>query len=253
MAETFPFKRNGSLGESTDLERRLGLSARHAVLGVLRDGPAHSYELAARIRELLGPGFEINTGQMSRLTKVLLEKNLIALVAETEEPVPRAGADRRVYEITQEGAEEYEEFFEKGANETKLFRRSILVKIALAGPERMGEIPDQIGAYEQHCIDRMNALKKDLDKVLPDDEEHPRVDGVVLRLAIEADISQVKAELAWSRYARRMVSWLLSSDAVWPASRGRRLQAGDPARAERENARKQLLHRLAARNREDPC
>jgi DNA-binding PadR family transcriptional regulator len=221
---------------------------------MLRDGPAHSYELAARIRALLGPGFDINTGQMSRLTKALLEKELIALIADSAEPMPRAGADRRVYAITPKGAEEYEDFFEKGPNETKLFRRSILVKIGLAGAERLGEIPAQIGGYEQHCLDRINELKRELDEILPDDDAQPHVDRVVLRLGIEADIAQLKAELAWARHARHMVSWLLSTEAIWPSSPTPRPQRSDPAQqAERENARRQLLQRLAARNRPDEC
>ena len=76
---------------------RLGLSARHAVSGMLRDGPAHSYELAARICALLGPGFDINTGQMLALTNRLQRADeFIELVGHPA----RRGLDRLIYALT---------------------------------------------------------------------------------------------------------------------------------------------------------
>lgn len=216
---------------------------------MLRDGPAYSYQLAARIHELLGPGFDINTGQMSALTTTLRRDELIELVAETGQTERRAGSDRRIYALTPKGAEEYEDFFAHGSNEPKTFRRSLLVKMALAGPERLGEVLDQINDYEQHCTDRIGELNLRRDEVLPDEDLRPRVDRVILRLAIDADVYQLKAELAWARHAREMISWLRQSDAIWPASLASPRLAANPEQTARDEARKQLLDRLAARNR----
>jgi DNA-binding PadR family transcriptional regulator len=229
------------------------LSARYAVLGMLREGPAYSYELAARIHDLLGPGFDINTGQMSALTSSLRKDELIELVAHRGQPRRRRGSDRRIYALTEKGAAEFEQFFEKGPNEAKLFRRSLLVKIALAGPERLADVLEQIDAYEQHCTDRIDELTGELNSVVPDEHLHPSADRVVLRLGIEADISQLRAELGWARHAREMVSWLLHSDAIWPSTSAARKAMSDPAQVERADARKQLLTRLAVRNWEERC
>ena len=151
------------------------MSARHAVLGMLRDGPAHSYELAARICALLGPGFDINTGQMSALTNRLQRDEFIELVGHPAQSGRRPGSDRRIYALTAKGAAEYEAFFEHGPNEAKTFRRSLLVKLALAGPDRLADAFAQLDGYEQRVPDRIGELLGELEEILPDDDLRPRV------------------------------------------------------------------------------
>jgi PadR family transcriptional regulator, regulatory protein AphA len=222
------------------------MSARYAALGMLRDGPAYSYELSARIEQLLGPGYEIGSGQMSRILRELHKAKKIKTVGE-----PSPEGKRIIYAITEEGLADFEEFFESGANVARLFRRSLLVKIALAGPERLGEILEQIDTYEKDCTKRLNDLGKTLDEVLPDDQPLPRVDLAVIRLGIEADISQLRAELAWTRHAREIVSRLHHNDALWPASQNRSSLSGEASHARRDEARHAIFRRLAQRNRND--
>jgi DNA-binding PadR family transcriptional regulator len=222
------------------------MSATYAALGMLRDGPAYSYELSARIEQLLGPGYEIGSGQMSRILRGLHKAEKIKTVGE-----PSSEGKRIVYAITEKGLADFEEFFESGANVARLFRRSLLVKIALAGPERLGQILEQIDTYEEDCTKRFNDLGKALDEVLPDDQSLPRVDLAVIRLGIEADISQLRAELAWTRHAREIVSRLHHNDALWPASQNRSSLSGDASHARRDEARHAIFRRLAERNRND--
>jgi DNA-binding PadR family transcriptional regulator len=222
------------------------MSATYAALGMLRDGPAYSYELSARIEQLLGPGYEIGSGQMSRILRGLHKAEKIKTVGE-----PSPEGKRIVYAITEKGLADFEEFFESGANVARLFRRTLLVKIALAGPERLGEILAQIDTYEEDCTERMQDLAEERDKLLPDDQPRPRVDLALIRLGIEADIFQLRAELAWTRHAREIVSRLHHSDAMWPASSDRSSLSDDAAHARRDEARQAIFKRLAERNRGD--
>jgi DNA-binding PadR family transcriptional regulator len=224
------------------------MSARYAALGMLRDGPAYPYQLAARITELLGPGYEINSGQMSQIMRSLSKAKLVEPIGESE---PRGRAnDRTVYAITEEGRADFEEFLGADPDVAQLFRRGLLVKIALGGPERLEEILPQIDVYEQGCTSRINDLVRTLDGVLPDDQPRPRADRVVLRLGLEADISQLRAELAWARHAREMVSWLLHSGAIWRSARDPSESPSEASQARRDEARKNILGRLAARERD---
>lgn len=222
------------------------MSATYAALGMLRDGPAYSYELSARIEQLLGPGYEIGSGQMSRILRELHKAKRIRPVGE---PSPE---DKRriIYAITEKGRADFEEFFESGGTVARLLRRSLLVKIALAGPERLGEILEQIDTYEKDCTKRLNDLGKTLDGVLPDDQPLPRVDLAVIRLGIDANISQLRAELAWTRHAREVVSRLHHNDAIWPASQNRSSLSGEASHARRDEARHAIFRRLAERDRD---
>jgi DNA-binding PadR family transcriptional regulator len=226
------------------------MSARYAALGMLREGPAYSYELAARITELLGPGYNIHSGQMTQIMKTLHKAELIEPVGEPKPGGRNRPEDRRVYAITERGRADFERFLGAEPDVAQLFRRGLLVKIALAGPERLEEILPQIDAYEQGCTNRINDLGRALERVMPDDQPLPRVDRAVLRLGLEADSLQLRAELAWARHARGMVSWLLASGATWPATRKLAEAPGNASRARRDEARESLLGRLAARERD---
>jgi DNA-binding PadR family transcriptional regulator len=225
------------------------MSAKYAALGMLREGPAYSYELAARITGLLGPGYEINSGQMSRILRDLRDGGLV--VARSE-PSPRGKADDRriIHAITDEGRADFEKFFEAAPNAARLFRRSLLVKIALADSGRLEEILSQIDTYEQDCTNRVNELIRALDGILPDDQLRPNAERVVLRLGLEADISQLRAELAWARHARQMVSWLVHSNPIWPSTQRDTSSSGESTKARRDKARESILGRLAARERD---
>jgi DNA-binding PadR family transcriptional regulator len=221
------------------------LSAKYAVLGMLREGPAYSYELAARIPGLLGPRYQIHSGQMTQIVRSLHDDELIEPI---DMPTTRGDDRSKVYAITERGHADWEEFFHAGPNVAQLARRSLLVKIALAGPQRLGEVLAQLDVYEQDCIDRINEVREALEKLLPDDQLRPRAENVFVQLGVDADVYQLRAELAWTRHARQMVSWLLGSDAIWPSAGRRQAAPSDASQARRDEARQSILSRLAQRD-----
>jgi DNA-binding PadR family transcriptional regulator len=184
---------------------------------------------------------------MTQIVRSLHEDELIEPIAM---PTPRGDDRSKVYAITDKGHADWEGFFQSGPNVAQLARRSLLVKIALAGPERLGEVLAQLDRYEEDCIERVNEVNEALDKLLPDDQLQPRAENVFVRLGVDADVYQLKAELAWARHARQMVSWLLGSDAIWPSARHRAGAPSDASQARRDEARQSILNRLAQRDRD---
>lgn len=153
--------------------------------------------------------------------------------------------DRHVFEITDSGETEFQGWFEQEVGGLQLLRRPLLVKIALAGPERLEDALKQIDAYERDCADRLKELSRERDEI-PDEGLQVRADHVLLRLGLSADISHLKAELGWARHARQMVSWLLNQDAIWPGRRRRTGSSPEEAR-DRQSAREELFGRIARR------
>jgi DNA-binding PadR family transcriptional regulator len=218
------------------------MSAKHALLGLLLDRPAYRYQLGHRLQERLGPAWAINSGQLYQTIDRLEKEGLI-------EPIDGASDDRRdryIVGITDGGADEYERWFEEDISAAQLLRRPLLVKITLAGPERLQSAVKQIDAYERVCTTRLRELSRQRDEI-PTGEPRVRADHVLLRLGLSADITHMEGELGWARHAHEMVSWLLDEhDVIWPHTH-QRTHASRGKASDHEGAREELFGRIARR------
>lgn len=188
------------------------MSAKHALLGLLLHRPAYRYQLGDRMQERLGPAWKLNSGQLYRTCQRLEEDGLI-------ERIDGASDDhdeRHIFATTPAGAEDYDCWFGEMRSQPQLLRRPLLVKITLAGPERLTETLAEIDAYERACAARLKEHLR-LREEIPLGGLRVRADHELLRLNLSATIAQLEAELSWIRHARERVSWLLTQDAVWPA------------------------------------
>jgi PadR family transcriptional regulator AphA len=215
------------------------MSAKHAVLGLLLERAAYPYELADRLQARLGPAWAINSGQLSQTIRALEREGLIEQV---ETPGKRRN-DRNVFAVTESGTQEFERWWaEDDVQGIRLIRRPLLVKLALAKPERLRDTLEQVAAYERRCVERINEIARRREQV-PVDGVRVRADHVLLRVGLSGDILQVEAELRWARHAHQAISWLLERDAVWP---GRSSRADDGQAVAGDGAREELFGRMAS-------
>jgi DNA-binding PadR family transcriptional regulator len=115
------------------------MSIKHAILGLLSDGPLHGYELKAAYEEDLVPASQLNYGQVYTTLERLGRDGLVAheVVSQTERP------DKKVYALTDQGRSELQEWLDSPApldldlrNET--FLKLILARrLANADPQRV--------------------------------------------------------------------------------------------------------------------
>jgi DNA-binding PadR family transcriptional regulator len=214
------------------------MSAKHAVLGLLLDRDSYPYELADRLASRLGPAWNLNSGQLSQIFRSLERDDMIERV----EPAGDARERRQVFRIRPSGAEDFEHWFGRADVSVPRSRRPLMVKLALAGPDRLREAREQIDAHERACATRLNELQIEHSGV-PNEVPFVRADHVLLRLSLRADIIQLEGELLWAEEAREMISWLLEQEVMWPSARERRDAASEAAR----RARSELFARMAAR------
>jgi DNA-binding PadR family transcriptional regulator len=218
------------------------VSAKHALLGLLLRRPAYPYQLGELLQERLGPAWAINSGQLYKTIERLEEDGLI-------ERVPVAAeerTDRHVFTITDSGAEEFARWFDDTMSTARLSRRPLLVKITLAGPERLKDTLKEIDAYEHDCASRLREHLR-LREEIPLGGLRVRADHELLRLNLSADITQLEGELGWARHARERISWLLNREAIWPSAPERSRVPAAQATRDRQGAREQLFGRIAAR------
>jgi DNA-binding PadR family transcriptional regulator len=223
------------------------MSAAHAILRLLHDKPAYQYELGNQLPRRLGPSWAVNTGQLSQITKRLVEEGLIECV----DGASGAREDRRIYAITEKGIVEFDSWWSStdDPNEPRLAaRRSLLVKISLAGPERLAESLELIDSYKEECAQELDQLMKEEAKIV--DGPIVRADHEMLRLGLAENIIHKEGQLQWAELARQKVNRLLKEEAIWPSARERAAAAKDEDR----RAREELFRQMAAggQRRDDP-
>ena len=106
-------------GEPWRVRARVERFAEPAVLLLLRDRPAHGYELLERLGELLPPG-GADMGNLYRLLRALEEDGLVSSSWDATVPGPA----KRVYELSDAGHELLDEWaagLERAAERISLF------------------------------------------------------------------------------------------------------------------------------------
>jgi DNA-binding PadR family transcriptional regulator len=219
------------------------VSAKHALLGLLLQGSAYPYQLADRLEARLGPAWLVDSGQLYKTIKQMESDGLIERIVDGAEG---RGERRHVFAITERGAEEFERWFDAATGGARLPRRPLLVKVTLAGPERLKEALKQVDAYELDRTARLKELLRTRDEI-PPQGLRARADHLLLRVNLGADIYQLEGELKWARDARDVLSRLLSQEAIWPSAHERSGAASEDA-SDPEGAREELFDRMAAKH-----
>jgi DNA-binding PadR family transcriptional regulator len=218
------------------------MSAKHALLGLLLHRSAYPYELADRLQQRLGPAWDVNSGQLYQTINRLEQDGLIERVYDRS----WGHEERHVFAITGDGIEEFERWFEAITGRARLSRRPLLVKITLAGPERLQHALALLDEYEHDCAVHLKELARRHETVAVD-QARIRADHVLLRLNLSADMFQLEAELRWAAQARETVRWLLENEVVWPSTRERPGSVAD-GELDRRGVRKELYDRMSSRH-----
>jgi DNA-binding PadR family transcriptional regulator len=221
------------------------MSAKHALLGLLLHRPAYRYQLGDRLQERLGPAWKINSGQLYQTVERLEDDGLIERIDSAADEQD----ERHVFAVTATGAQEFERWFGDAVSRARLLRRPLLVKITLAGPERLQDTLHEIDQYERDCTTCLRERLR-LREAIPLGGLRVRADHELLRLNLNADIMQLEGELGWARHARERIVWLLGQDAIWPSARQR--QDAPARKGSHDSAPVKLLGRPAGNGVDRP-
>jgi PadR family transcriptional regulator AphA len=213
-------------------------ASRHTLLGLLTEGPAHGYLLGKRLREKLGPAWEINSGQVSRDLMRLEHEGLVRPV--TREAA-RHGRKREV-ELTESGVVALDRWLAGEAAGVRVSSPEFLAKVNLGGAERCEESLAHVTSYEMDCVKRLEELRdhRDSVRIWP-----PTAERLLKRCATTFEILEVEAHLQGAMLARETIASLQDNSALWHSS-STQVDAGT-VRA-REKAREEIFGRMARRH-----
>jgi DNA-binding PadR family transcriptional regulator len=130
------------------------MSIKHAILGLLADGPLHGYELKTAFEENLVPASPLNYGQVYTTLERLGRDSLVAheVVSQTERP------DKKVYALTERGRNELQTWLESPSRLDLDLRNETFLKIILArrlydaSPRRV------LTVEKQSCLVRLHEV-----------------------------------------------------------------------------------------------
>jgi DNA-binding PadR family transcriptional regulator len=102
------------------------MSVKHAILGILAEGPMHGYDLKRSFDERLGDFWSLNVGQIYTTLERLLSEGLVVYDAVEQADKP----DKKVYRITDSGRDELRDWRTRPIKaEPRALRDELFVKL----------------------------------------------------------------------------------------------------------------------------
>ena len=162
---------------------------KYALLALLRQAPAHGYDLRASFTRLLGGLWEVNAGQVYT-TLGRLERDGLAT---SEQAESHAGPDRKVFRLTDEGRKDLDEWIDAPSDGLVAARSELFLKVVvralLAGD---GGSLALIDAHRSQRVSLLAAIEDRRAELRND----PSSDGLT-DLILDGTVRHLEADLAW--------------------------------------------------------
>ena len=180
------------------------MSAKHAVLGLVIEQPGYAYRIASGVRRQLRFANLADSYPYWALEK-LEREGLVRRVDEDGRPLREAANGRRaIYEATQNGVEQFEEWLLSTAAEPPL-RDDLHFRIALCRPKDATRMIELIHGQELVCLGRVHDLKRGSEDEDCGPGEWERMVSVVSR---DAELAFWNARIEWLRGVRERLEGL---------------------------------------------
>jgi DNA-binding PadR family transcriptional regulator len=164
---------------------------REALLSLLHKEPAHGYELKLAIESVFGELWpDVNIGQIYQTLGRLERAGLVRSATVTQEHRP----DKRVYELTPAGREALRQWVDEVVPAARV-REGFLSKLVLAWRTRLADPVMLIDRQRRAYLLRLRELHELADLAT----------GLVARLAVEASVLHVQADLKLLEYCEQAI------------------------------------------------
>lgn len=192
------------------------MSAKHAVLGLVIEQPGYAYRIASGVRRQLRFADLADSYPYWALEK-LEHEGLVRRVDENGEPLHDSTGRRAIYEATENGVEQFEDWLLSTAAEPPL-RDDLHFRIALCRPKDAPRMIELIHGQELVCLGRVHDLKRSSEGEIDHAGEWDRMVSVVSR---DAELAFWNARIEWLRGVRERLEGLPVEASAAPVSASR--------------------------------
>ncbi len=174
------------------------MSVKHGLLGLLARKPQNGYELKNSFDEIAGGFWDVNFGQIYSTIDRLLKDGLITASSEGGE-----GVERRVYQITQKGIQEFKDWLDKPSAKVRPLRDEVFVKLAFMYPFDKEAILQLLAEQRQLYLAKMAELTRK--KYLLSRQSGSR-DMLMTDLLLDAALFHAEADVKWLEHCEAKLS-----------------------------------------------
>jgi DNA-binding PadR family transcriptional regulator len=163
------------------------MSIKHAILGLLADRPMHGYDLKGLFEREVAPRTQLNFGQVYATLERLQRDGLVTPEVVNQEERP----DKTVYELTDAGRSELEEWLATTTDPDLDLRNETFLKIIVARRLPGGDPLAVIASARRKYFEELHKWTLDRDQV-----EQAGEDAATL-LMLELAVQRLDAFLKW--------------------------------------------------------
>jgi DNA-binding PadR family transcriptional regulator len=177
------------------------MSIRHAILGVLKRGPMHGYQVASELERLIAGG-RYNSAQIYHGLRWLNGRGF----AVAESPEPGVFRDRRPFSITAAGRREFDRWLREPIAPARPLRDDAVIKLVFLCGDNPEQLIRALERLQRQHLRRLAATKvsaHDQAVGLGDESLLAELSGAALRF-------REQAELRWIEYCLLRVQSLLT-------------------------------------------
>ncbi len=170
------------------------MSIRHAILGLLANGPRHGYDLRATYQDDLVRAGKLNIGQVYTTLDRLERDGFV----EHERVVGAEGRDKKVYALTAHGRAELDRWIAGPSPMPLDLRNEVFLKIAIARRIEGVDPQDVIERERRACFERLHEVT----------QARARAQGVAVEdeLLLDLAVLRLKAFLKWLDHCEEKLS-----------------------------------------------
>lgn len=163
------------------------MSFKHAILGLLADGPLHGYELKALYQEQLVPSTELNFGQVYTTLDRLQRDGWVKhdVVSQQERP------DKKVFAMTAEGRRQLESWMDTPSVVNLDMRNETCLKLMLARRLAHVDVIQVLKVEKRACLARLHELTQARARAKEDGE------AVQTVLLLDLGVRRLEAFMKW--------------------------------------------------------
>lgn len=172
------------------------MSARHIILGLIKERPSHTYEVATRFHRRIEP-WQINRGQVHR-TLLTLEREELVEAIEIDDASTRA---ERSWQLTAAGEAELERWFTTLCEDVEPLRGEVIAKLAVASADELPLLHSLLDWYERALLRKIEEAAGERRIAVSFAGEDPWRRSVAALVAERAQLHN-DAELQWAQRVR---------------------------------------------------
>lgn len=174
------------------------MPVKHAILGIIKEGPRHGYELKNIFDQRIGSFWNLNYGQIYTTLDRLEKEGLV----EGREEEQNSRPDKKVYAISPKGSQELGRWLQEPATKPRPLRDELFIKLLFISKENPELALRLTERQTQIYMEQMRELTETKYRLA---KEGINRETVITDLLTDAALFHAEADVRWLRHVEAKI------------------------------------------------